>query len=68
MWGLLIFLVSTILWMNITPGHFQTKCCTVGYLTEKEAYRGACILFCKPNYLTFFNILKLQLANLDLNK
>jgi hypothetical protein len=36
-----------ILWMNVTPGHYRSFCCSVSYMEDKNA-RGICIDFCPP--------------------
>ncbi len=33
----LIYIILLILWMNVTPGHFQPEC-KVGYYTNEEVY------------------------------
>jgi hypothetical protein len=69
---LFVLLAGSILFMNVTPGHFQgVPCCGIGYVTDEKAKRMWSVVDCsfsdcRSNVLvdsvTYF------LSYLDLNK
>lgn len=67
---LVIMPVLFTLWMNLTPGYFQFKCCGVGYLRDKDKRGFACIQMCPPKSILNQNKdrLMLLLSKLDFNR
>lgn len=64
---IILFLSIIILWMNITPGYFQSVCCNVRYVSDDL------LIFCKPEInecmeLNAVDTGKLFLAYLDFNR
>ncbi len=73
--GIFSILSLFVIWMNVTPGHFQGTCtCKVEYLTQEEVdirmknlcrVLGACVI---PSKNRFFNQVLGFVAILDFNK
>jgi hypothetical protein len=69
--GFLLVFLSFIVWMNITPGHFQTPVCgcSIEYRIVKR-YGPQCSIGCLPGSKSnmIMNFLKRSAASFDFNK
>ena len=71
---ILVSFAIFVIWMNATPGHFQSPCgCGASYLTQREAdsmeKECASMGICMPSVTsTFYNLFLYFASKLDFNR
>ncbi len=78
--ALIVIIVSLLVFINVTPGHFQYKlpvcceCSTLRYMTDKAQTRSFCLMLCDPTgckkspVVRVLEFVTIKINYLDFNK